>query len=681
MSAIPSTTTSSGTNPNGATSVTLNVNEIPTSVETSAPPWSYALSGTLRSGSTTPPNQLTPPNLLLLDTSSGCNSLQVTAATLGVYTTSGGSNVPSTGYVNCASHGPNYAITNSFFGGITGTLYTPNGASEYNCGGFCFTNPTVVQNPAGTQPNPLANLTSPGQNALWLASQQLKTFTATSPGCGTSSHIAYNANAFFGQQGFADNPTGVYCPDLGPGIYQGVTLWLNNAQNNLGTGYPAGPYILQRDDHRRPDRLLPGQQQSAPEREAETGTLLDLEGDSIQADGSFSGASYSFSVAVGGPYSGISIFQPPTNATPLSLNLNGTLTTDGLVYVPGATVQATAQFFGGTAILNSLIAKDLTLLISFDVQIGGLALPGPTVASPLYPNFLGQGATNRNIVGTGTNFETGAQVAFGSGGGSNGVVVNSVTVNSPTQLTANVTILPNATVGFMPVTVTNPDGTRPPALATRSRSWQPRRSPLSSNSSGFAALGLGATNQTLTVTGTGFLAPNLAGLNASTNPASGATPDPGATVVFSNAGVTLNSVTVNSATSMTLSVSVSAGATTGAGTATVDNRDSGTTANTPFTVDPLAVVQTIAPTTMPQGKSNQTVTVTGFEFPSDATLSFSGTGIMVNSEVSTAPAPDHRQHLDQLRAPPTARDVIVNNNDGGTPGVLRAGSPSSPRRQ
>ena len=267
-----------------------------------------------------------------------------------------------------------------------------NGASEYNCGGFCFTNPTVVQNPAGTQPNPLANLTSPGQNALWLASQQLKTFTAASPGCGTSSHIAYNANAFFGQQGFADNPTGVYCPDLGPGIYQGVTLWLNNAQNNLGTGYSAGPYILDKGmiigD---PTVFFQGNNNPPPNVTAQTGTLLDLEGDSIQADGSFSGASYSFSAAVGGPYSGISIFQPATNATPLSLNLNGTLTTNGLVYVPGATVQATAQFFGGTAILNSLIAKDLTLLISFDVQIGGLALPGPTVASPLYPNFLGQG--------------------------------------------------------------------------------------------------------------------------------------------------------------------------------------------------------------------------------------------------------------------------------------------------
>ena len=177
-----------------------------------------------------------------------------------------------------------------------------------------------------------------------------------------------------------------------------------------------------------------------------------------------------------------------------------------------------------------------------------------------------------------------------------------------------------------------PGGPRPPHLANAFTVVAAPSIASLVNSSGFAALGVGATNQTLTVTGSGFLAPNLAGLNASTNPASGATPDPGATVTFSNPGVTLNSVTVNSATSMTLNVSVSAGGATCAGTATVNDRDSGTTANTPFTIDPLAVVQTITPTTMAEGKSNQTVTVTGHNFLG-RTLSFSGTGITVNSAV------------------------------------------------
>ena len=59
-----------------------------------------------------------------------------------------------------------------------------------------------------------------------------------------------------------------------------------------------------------------------------------------------------------------------------------------------------------------------------------------------------------NVVFTGTGYVTGVTTAdFGSG-----ITVNTTTVNSATQLTANITITAAAAPGPRPATVTNPDG-------------------------------------------------------------------------------------------------------------------------------------------------------------------------------------------------------------------------------
>jgi methionine-rich copper-binding protein CopC len=79
------------------------------------------------------------------------------------------------------------------------------------------------------------------------------------------------------------------------------------------------------------------------------------------------------------------------------------------------------------------------------------------------PTNLMQGATsNLTITGIDTAFSAASTVTV-----SNNVAVNSVTYNSPTSLTANVTVAPTATLGYRTVTVNTP-GTTPPAVASSS---------------------------------------------------------------------------------------------------------------------------------------------------------------------------------------------------------------------
>src|ERR1700688_2528004 len=76
----------------------------------------------------------------------------------------------------------------------------------------------------------------------------------------------------------------------------------------------------------------------------------------------------------------------------------------------------------------------------------------PTVTSAI-PNSGPQGMANLNVVLGGSIFLSLPTCSFGAG-----IVVNSCTFNSSTQITANVNILPNATIGAHDVMVTDTDG-------------------------------------------------------------------------------------------------------------------------------------------------------------------------------------------------------------------------------
>lgn len=78
--------------------------------------------------------------------------------------------------------------------------------------------------------------------------------------------------------------------------------------------------------------------------------------------------------------------------------------------------------------------------------------PAPTVTS-VTPNTGTRGQTLSPVI-TGTNFTGASAVSFGAG-----ITVNSYTVNSATQITADITIAADATPGARDVSVTTPGGT------------------------------------------------------------------------------------------------------------------------------------------------------------------------------------------------------------------------------
>jgi hypothetical protein len=245
---------------------------------------------------------------------------------------------------------------------------------------------------------------------------------------------------------------------------------------------------------------------------------------------------------------------------------NQTITISGNFFLSGATV----TFSGPGITVNSTTFVSATqLTANVSVATGSsIGTRNITVTNPagagtgtctacftvttrpgaftLAPNSRGQGATNQSIAVTGSAFVNGATVAFSG----TGITVNSTTFVSSTQLTLNISVDPAASTGTRNVTITNPDGgTR---TVNGAFTVVVRPVPTSLNP---AARARGTTGNEI-VTGTGFVN--------------------GATVTFSAAGVTINSTTFNSATQLTVNVTVGAGAMTGPGNVTVTNPNAGT---------------------------------------------------------------------------------------------------------
>ena len=83
--------------------------------------------------------------------------------------------------------------------------------------------------------------------------------------------------------------------------------------------------------------------------------------------------------------------------------------------------------------------------------------PTPTpvlTVTSVAPNSGNQGQTLSSVVITGINLTGATAVSFGAG-----ITVNSYTVNSATQITANITIAGAAATGARDVSVTTPGGT------------------------------------------------------------------------------------------------------------------------------------------------------------------------------------------------------------------------------
>ena len=112
----------------------------------------------------------------------------------------------------------------------------------------------------------------------------------------------------------------------------------------------------------------------------------------------------------------------------------------------------------------------------------------------------------------------------------------------------------------------------------------------------------------------------------------------GATVVDFGAGITVNGYTVNSAAQITASVTIAAGAATGARNVSVTTGGGTGTGNNLFTVTipiPAPTITAINPTSGSQGQT-LTVTITGTNLTGATSISF-GTGITVGSYTVNSP--------------------------------------------
>jgi hypothetical protein len=219
------------------------------------------------------------------------------------------------------------------------------------------------------------------------------------------------------------------------------------------------------------------------------------------------------------------------------------------------------------------------------------------------PNQLGDGATSQVVALHGTGFQNGATVSINL----TGVTIDNVAFVDATQLNVTMTVGGAAPTGARTLTVNNPDG----GSASCSSCFSITPAPIATSAAP-SALGQGATSQTVTITGTGFVT--------------------GVVVSISGTGVTAANAVVTNSTSMTVDLTVSPTATTGARNITLTNTDHGTaTCIGCFTVHAGPAASSITPPQKGRGLTGQSLTVMGVGFTPGTTVAFSGTGITVNS--------------------------------------------------
>jgi plastocyanin len=178
---------------------------------------------------------------------------------------------------------------------------------------------------------------------------------------------------------------------------------------------------------------------------------------------------------------------------------------------------------------------------------GSITVSAPAVTvSAISPHALGDGAV-RKVTFTGTGFASGATVSVSG----TGVTAGSTTFVSSTSVTATVTVAATAATGARDVTVTDPGGGGS-GTCTGCLTIDPPPAPTSASPS---SLTRGATNQTVILTGTGFVS--------------------GAKAKFNGTGVTVSKTTFVSPTQLKLTVSVASTAATGARKVKVTNPDGG----------------------------------------------------------------------------------------------------------
>ena len=259
-----------------------------------------------------------------------------------------------------------------------------------------------------------------------------------------------------------------------------------------------------------------------------------------------------FTVGTGSPQ--ISAVSPPTGSqglTNLSINLTGLFThwvqgTSIATFGSGITVNSLTVNSSNSAVANITISQTATIgsynpTITTGGEVatltGGFSVTaGVPALTTVAPGTIQAGATGNIVInGTFTNFQLAfTNVSFGSG-----ITVNFITVTSFTQLTANITAASNAAVGGRTIQVNTLSTDLQISGAFNVTSGTPVITQINPN--------IGTDGQTLNVTLTGLY----------TNWIEGTT-----TVSFGS-GITVNTVTVNTTSSLDANITIGASAALG----------------------------------------------------------------------------------------------------------------------
>ncbi len=328
---------------------------------------------------------------------------------------------------------------------------------------------------------------------------------------------------------------------------------------------------------------------------------------------------------------------PPTitSVTPNSGQAGQTLTSVAIVGLNTHFVQGTTTAsFGAGITVNSLTVTSATtatanISIAGNAAVGtrtvtlttgaeagmlanGFTVTGVPAITSVTPNSgqAGQTLTSVAIVGLNTHFVQGTTTAsFGAG-----ITVNSLTVTSATTATANISIAGNAAVGTRTVTLTT--GAEAGMLAN-----------------GFTVTGVPAITSVTPNSGqAGQTLTSVAIVGQNTHFVQGTT-----TASF-GAGITVNSLTVTSATTATANISIAGNAAVGTRTVTLTTgAEAGMLANG-FTVTGVPAITSVTPNSGQAGQTLTSVAIVGqnTHFVQGTTTASFGAGITVNSLTVTS---------------------------------------------
>ncbi len=249
---------------------------------------------------------------------------------------------------------------------------------------------------------------------------------------------------------------GNYCTDqsggCGPAVlhaYDGANVHTELWNSTLGTGNAAGNAIKFTVPTVANGKVYVGTRGNNSGGTTSSTTIpgeLDvyglLSGATQAATPTFSPASGTYASAAS-----VTISDVTSGATIYYTNDGTTPTTASTVYTGPVSVTAT-ETIQALAVISGLSQSAVASSTYTIVPLG----PAPSLTSTS-PNTGMQSQLNLPVVLTGSNFLPGPVCSFGSG-----ITVNSCIYNSATQITANISIAANATVGTNTLSITDTDG-------------------------------------------------------------------------------------------------------------------------------------------------------------------------------------------------------------------------------